>query len=300
MLLAGAAADGYGQSPERRATDAFVQRLREARTQSRISGAIVRGKDNDAVIDAYMDVIAHYEGEDRRTAMWFLRLTVGIREWKQPTDPRRLGVMLPARVAPILLAALRDGAARYDMMELLGSIDEPSPEVIAAVGGVLRSDDPDAVRDALRGVAMLGVHAAEFAPHLEHMLGSVGPNPNPNSNVVPVRKVNIAGALARVSATTHEKALDVLIDAVRRDDGAERPAVRHLTHLGGRAEPAVGALLELLKREVNEIEAIVEAILVASPDALPSMLAILIGRTVPPSGDEEYDRRDRRSRTPLR
>ncbi|MEO2004542.1 MAG: hypothetical protein ABGY41_10610, partial [Candidatus Poribacteria bacterium] len=59
------------------------------------------GRDNDAVIDAYMDVIAHYEGEDRRTAMWFLRMGVGIREWHPPVEPRRLDFMLPARVAQL-------------------------------------------------------------------------------------------------------------------------------------------------------------------------------------------------------
>ena len=122
----------------------------------------VAGRDNDAVIDAYMDVIAHYEGEDRRTAMWFLRMGVGIREWHPPVEPRRLDFMLPARVAPILLAALRaePRRARYDLMELLGSIDEPSPAVIDAVRRVLLSDDPDATRDGLRAVAMLGPRAA--------------------------------------------------------------------------------------------------------------------------------------------
>lgn len=282
-LLVAMAADGYDQPAERRATDEFVERLRKARTQSVVNGSVVRGRDNDSVIDAYMDVIAHYEGEDRQTAMWFLRMGVGIREWAPASGPRRLDFMLPARVAPVLLAALREEprAARYDLMELLGSIDEPGPAVIATVGRELSRDDAGGTDDAIRAAAMLGTEAAELAPELERMLDAADPTrPTQRGagNVLLVRRANIAGALARVTDPSHDEALRVLIDAVDLDDGAAGFALGHLRHLGRRAAPAVDVLLEHLGREMNQLDHVVEAILGASPDALPAVLPILVDR----------------------
>ncbi len=260
--------------------DQFIQRMRQARTQSVVSSLNLPGRDINHAIDAFIDVIAHYEGRDRADAAWYMAMGIGMTPTEPLSDPRRLDFMLPARVAPVLAAALREEprGARYHLTQLLGSVDEPTQEVIDTLRALLLSNDPDAQDDAARGIAMLGRHAADLAPDLERLLAEVNAVAEPD-HAQPhlARRVRVAGALARVSDAPRPEALDVVIEGL---DGASGYAVTELKHLGERALPAVPHLLARLPKEQNDIGDIVEAVLYASPDAFPDLLTILVDMTV--------------------
>jgi hypothetical protein len=262
-------------SPERQAMDAFVQRMRQAKTQSVVSSFNLPGRDIDDAIDAFVDVIAHYEGRDRANAAWYMVMGIGMTPSEPLTDPRRLDYMLPARVAPVLAAALREEsrAGRGHLTQLLGSIDEPTKEVIDTLRALLLSDDPDAQDDAAEGIGMLGRHGAALAPDLEWLLASMTSTEDGQESAPQYRRVRVAGALARVSDTVRPEVLDVLIEGL---DGASSWAIRQLVDLGERGLPAVPALLEHLPKELNDHGTIVEAVLFASPDALPELLTTLV------------------------
>ncbi len=274
MLLV-VAADVYGVSPERQAMDAFVHRMRQAKTQDSISSLSLPGRDIDDAIDAFVDAIAHYEGEDRGNAAWYMMMGMGMTPSEPLSDPRRLDFMLPARVAPVLAAALREEprAARSHLTQLLGSIDEPTREVIDTLRALLLSDDPGAQDAAAGGIGMLGRHASSLAPALARLLHSIDADDGRSGNTMLVRRVRVAGALARVSDTVEPKALDVLLEGL---DGASGFAIRELVHLGERGLPAVPTLLDHLPREQNQTGDAVETILYASPDAFPELLTTLV------------------------
>ncbi|MBT3267465.1 hypothetical protein HN371_09950 [Candidatus Poribacteria bacterium] len=269
--------------------DEFITAFREGRSARVRVDPTTAGWDTDAVIDALTEIIVHGDNVHPRASRDRAASALAHRRWmakaEKPTDSRALDSMLPARIAPILLAALRDAPRlshyRQSLLTALASIDAPTPEVIAAVCGWITDDDPRVAASATKAAGMLGVHAAAAADELERLL-----HPDVPGYWVELDgrwlwvadRTEIAGALARVSERPHVGALDALVLSVRGDqEGPASRAVEHLRDLGPRAAPAVDGLLAILHEHNSERPPVAAAIVAIAPDRLPGVLALLTG-----------------------
>ncbi|MAF12183.1 hypothetical protein CMK11_17190 [Candidatus Poribacteria bacterium] len=275
-----------GKPAGRKASDEYVAKIRQGGRPGYSGYGRDSGWDNDSVIDVYVDIIAHGDRNRVRAAL-NLSTGHGIQKWDKRKDSRALDFMLPARIAPILLASLREDTPQWPqfrgaLLLALGSIDEPTPEVVATVRRALTEDDAAASRQAVRAVGMLGFHAAEAAGDLARILdghGSGRPVVGRGSGGRTASRLAVAGALARVSDGVHPRALDILAQAARGNNtGAASQAVMHMGALGSRAKPAADVLIGVLSDGDSSVSTVVEAIAAVSPDLLPTALATLMRR----------------------
>lgn len=278
---------GWGRSAGRKASDKLAAEIRsgtvtEATAELR-SFPRDSGWDNDSIIDAYVDVVAFGDRAARVTAIIGLSNRRALQAWGPPKDSRALDFMLPARIAPILLASLREDVGegpqyRGGLLVALGSIDNPSPEVIAAVVRALEGDAGRVPRQAVVAAGMLGFHAAEVSGDLARMLDDEGLR-GPGRGRWAASRLEVAGALARVSPGVHHRALEVIVEAAH-DEGSPELALTHLRDLGSRARPASDDLLSILilSDDNTHPSPFIDAIVAVSPERLPALLAALIGR----------------------
>ena len=271
----------------------FITGVRQGRSLAARIPPSMRGWDNDAVIDALAEIIAKGRGRPTYAAAAALAHRNGLQTSQGVQDSRALDFMLPARIAPILLTALDSERVlarvgyHENLLLALGSIDAPTPAVVAAVRQALKHDDPRVVASATKAAGMLGVHAAEMAGHLEALLHPDDPG---RWDDVGGRRVwiedraEIAGALARVSDRPHAKALQALVRSARGGvirstrGGERRPAPRavgHLRALGPRAEPAIDDLLAILHEKDVERPTVATAIAAISRERLRSVVYLL-------------------------
>lgn len=283
LLAAAIALPCCGRPAGRRASDKAADLIRNGGLSGFRSWPANAGWDNDSLVDAYVDVIAHGDEAAGVGAALGLSSGMGIQCWEPPANARGLDFTLPARVAPILLAALREGRAEWvqyrgALLLALGAIDKPSSEVVATVVESITEDAPSP--EAVRAVGMLGVHAAGAAGDLNRLLSA-------DEGDAAVGRVDVAGALARVSDATHPVALDILIRAA---EGKNRStaAIDHLRALGPRARPAADVLLACLSRGKRVDELAFEATLAVSPDELSSVLTTLLARATSEDAQEAW------------
>ena len=273
LLLLNAGCGPLNQRAERERSIARIREGKADRLQVRHATSTLWLLRNDRVIDALAEIVAHGEGTPRVQAAAALAYPheVASKDWPQRgRDARALGDgVLPARVAPVLLAALSgdEPTLRATLLLALGSIDEPTAEVIAAVRTALSDRDPAVAEAATVAVGMVGTRAADAADDLAKMLGVDGA----------VGKVTVAAALARVSDEPPPRALAVLMQAARGDDAALAAlAVAHLRDLGARAEPARDALMAILHEQRIDRPPVAEAIVAISPESLPGVLSLVV------------------------
>lgn len=281
------------ERPERSAQDRHLARIRAGKARDYEACSALYQLRDDRVIDALVELVAHGEGQPRvqaAAALGYPHVSTAP-DWPQRgTDPRALGDdVLPARIAPALLAAMSgdEPGLRAKLLLALASIDEPTPAVVAVVRGALTDDDPRVAEAAVIAAGMLGVHAAEAAGDLERLPDAGGP----------VRRVSIAGALARASGGAHVRALGALLSVARGDDAeAATLAVTHLRDIGSRAGMAGEGLMAILHEKSLERPAVAEAVVAISPDSFEDVLALLVDaaasadRMVAMFADAEIDR----------
>lgn len=239
--LIAAGCDGREAADAEMTCDEFIAAIRRGESPNARPFRSTRGWDNDAVVDALADALERARPSPetikrgrapRHLAAAYLA-NGGVQRPGRTRDSRRGRYMLPARVAPALIAALAaddaptGGAYRRNLLVALGRIDAPTPEVVATLLRALAADDPTIVATGVDVVGRRGIYAAAAADELERMLGRDVAGRRIESHGRAGRvddRVGIAGALARVSAEPHPRALAALIRSVRgdRDRSAKR------------------------------------------------------------------------------
>jgi hypothetical protein len=265
----------------------FIAGIRAGQSLASRIPPSVRGWDNDAVIDALAEIIAQGQKVPKHAAAGALAYHHGIQRPEGGKRPRGVDFMLPARVAPVLLTALRDEDVderrrtryRQNLLIALGSIDAPTLEVITAVRQALVDDDPRVVASATRAAGMLGRHAADMAGDLEGLLDVDSPGHWAEADgrqLWTADRAEIAGALARVSDGPHVRALEALILSAREGDKRHATrAVEHLRDLGPRAVPAIDDLEAILHESRPTRPTVAAAIVAISPARLATTLSLL-------------------------
>jgi hypothetical protein len=291
-----------GQDAGRRATDAFTSSIRAGTAWSQQPPVEMPGWDNDAVIDALMEVIAAPDhtvpgqgiySSMRETAASRLAYRRSMQKLDDPWDSRGLQAMLPARIAPALLVALAEAkrtskrSLRGHLLVALGALDEPPSEAVAVIRAGLTDPDWHVVDRALTATGTLGFHASGSANDLERMLDASPPG----RWVVDSgrwrwddMRMEIAGGLARVSSGSHPQALDALMACLGNDRvrSAER-AIAHLRDLAGRAAPAIEELIAVLRHADVGRPVVSPLIAAIAPDRFAEVVELLAGRAA--SGD---------------
>jgi hypothetical protein len=273
---------GCGRGAGRDACDEYVAAVRSGESPGFKRFPRGSGWDNDNVIDTYVDIIA-YGGDNRVRAARNLSSGRGIQKWDPPPAGRELEFTLPARIAPILLATLREDSPRWQQFRdnvilALGGIDEPTPEVVAAVHGALNGEHRRPPRHALRAARRLGVHAADMTGDLERLLAVDRPA-GLRLSAWDNDRAALAATLVWVSAAPRPDALDLLAEATR--NGSEmvaRNAVSYLEGLGPRAEPVVDALTAILHERDIGRPRVAKAIVAVSPDMFDEVLSVVVAQ----------------------
>lgn len=285
--------------------EAFVAGVR-AGTPTHMLPTPAAGWDNDRVIDAWIEAIALGDRPGERpayAAAFRLARHEGLLRSDEPQGSRALDVTLPSRIEPVLLDMLRRAAPlrptatrppagagqparirglRAPVILALGSIDAPGSDAIAAVLEALNNEEAETVESAVEAAGMLGHHAAGATADLERLLESTPPG-RPTSFVAMRRqdkRVEIAGALARVSDGPHALALDTLVESARSEGpaSAER-ALGHLRDIGPRGRPAVDGPMAILDDAGLDRPAVAPAIAAVAPDLLPALVERLLARS---------------------